>query len=1069
MSSYTEKATVEEPTVALFAELGYAVAKADTLGRETTAEVVLRPRLEAALGRLNPGVDRDVIGQAVEVIVKDRGALAPAQANREVYRLLKDGVKVEYLDDDGDPTDATLRVIDWNHPEANDFLVVPQLTITGLADKAVPDLVGFVNGIPLLLLEFKKSHGPVRDAFDLNLTRYKRVIPHLFWYNALVILSNGSEAKVGSMTAGYEHFADWKRISDEGEQGIISLETMVRGMCAPARLLDIVENFTLFDESERGVAKIIAKNHQYLGVNNTVAALGQIHQNQGRLGVFWHTQGSGKSYSMVFFAQKVQRKVPGNWSFVVITDRLDLERQIYANFGATGALNVQCQAKNGDHLKQLLRANNRFIFTLIQKFGVPKGETTYPQLSDRADIIVMTDEAHRSQYDDLARYMRNALPNAAFLGFTGTPLMVGEEKTRDTFGDYVSVYNFRQSVEDGATVPLFYDNRIPELQIANENFGDELEALLDAAELDDEQNSKLQREFARAYHLITRDDRLEKVAEDLVAHFLGRGHRGKAMMVCIDKLTAVRMYDKVQKYWQAHLARLKADLATADPVMRETIQADIRFMELTDMAVVVSAADGEKEKFAAKGFDITHHRQRMEKEDLEKRFKQVDDPFRLVFVCAMWLTGFDAKAVSTIYLDKPMRGHTLMQTIARANRVLDGKLNGLIVDYVGVLNDLRQALAIYGSTAGGGIREGDNPIERLGRLVDELRRAVELAEAFCEERGVNLKAIIEAQGFGKVAALDHALRHLTDRQTLDAVDDAVEQVLGTDESKRQFLALVAQVARIYKAVLPSTEANDFAAVKTCLEVIAEKIGTLTAKPDISALMGQVNHLLDESVAATPYLIQPTGAAPLVDLSQLDFDALRAHFEEGRQRTEVEVLRNQVARELDEMVARNPTRQDLVARFRQMVEDYNLNADPGAFFAQIVAFIQNEVTPETRRGVAEQLTEEELTIFDILVNGDVHLADAERSQVKQVARDLLEKLKGAKLVLDWRNRQQTRADVLVTIGDGLNQLPPAYADELRQAKRQTVYDHFFEKYQGEGVSIYQPPPPRPDHPRPNINP
>ena len=411
----------------------------------------------------------------------------------------------------------------------------------------------------------------------------------------------------------------------------------------------------------------------------------------------------------------------------------------------------------------------------------------------------------------------------------------------------------------------------------------------------------------------------------------------------------------------------------------------------------------------------------------------------------------------------------MMQTIARANRVLDDKLNGLIVDYVGVFNHLRKALAIYGSSSGGGVQEGDCPIEKKARLVEELRRAIDLAEAFCRERGVNLKAIIEAEGFQKVAALDHALKHLGDRRTLDAVDDAVEQVVGTDESRKQFLALVTQVVRIYKAVLPSTEANEFAAVKTCLEVIAEKIGTLTAKPDISVVMGQVNQLLDESVAATPYLIQPTGAAPLVDLSQLDFDALRTRFEAGRQRTEVERLRNLVARELDEIVARNPTRQDLVAKFRQMIEEYNLNADPGAFLAQIVAFIQNDLTPEARRGVAEQLTEEELTIFDILVKCDVHLSDADRSQVKQVARDLLEKLKGAKLVLDWRNRQQTRADVLVTIGDGLNQLPPAYADDLRQARRQTVYDHFFEKYQGEGVSIYQPPPPRPNQPRTNPNP
>jgi type I restriction enzyme R subunit len=299
-------------------------------------------------------------------------------------------------------------------------------------------LIGFVNGLPLIFIELKKSHSKVEHAFKNNLKDYKSTIPQLFWYNAFIILSNGSQAKIGSVTAGWEHFSDWKRINSEGEQGVISLETLIRGTCEKSRFLDLVENFTVFDDAKGGLIKIVAKNHQYLGVNNSVAALEQIKANQGKLGVFWHTQGSGKSFSMVFFSQKVLRKVPGNWTFLVVTDRDDLDNQIYKNFRSTGAVTEECQAESGENLKQLLTEDHRFIFSLIQKFVTKKGQK-YPKLSDRPDIIVMTDEAHRSQYDTLALNMRNALPHAAFIGFTGTPLMVGEEKTKEVFGDYVSI------------------------------------------------------------------------------------------------------------------------------------------------------------------------------------------------------------------------------------------------------------------------------------------------------------------------------------------------------------------------------------------------------------------------------------------------------------------------------------------------------------------------------------------------------------------------------------------------------------------------------------------------------
>jgi type I restriction enzyme R subunit len=496
---------------------------------------------------------------------------------------------------------------------------------------------------------------------------YRNEIPQLFIPNAFIMLSNGSQTRIGSISAGWEHFFEWKRINDEGETGVVSLETVLRGLCEKERFLDYVENFILFEEARGGLIKKVAKNHQFLGVNKSIAKVESLGEHQGRLGVFWHTQGSGKSLSMVFFTQKVLRTIAGKWTFVVVTDRNELDKQIYDTFNATGAVTgAEVHAKNGKHLQELLSQDHRYVFTLIQKFRTERGES-YPPLSDRRDIIVITDEAHRSQYDIFAMNMRQALPNAAFLGFTGTPLIAGEEeRTREVFGDYVSIYDFSRSIDDGATVPLYYENRIPELQLTNENLNEDMEDLLDAAALDPEQERLLERQFAREYHLITREDRLETVADDLVKHFTGRGYRGKAMMVCVDKATAVRMYDKVQKHWGTYLTELRSARAAAPEADRAPLEEKIAFMESTDMAVVVSQSQNEIEDSKAKGLDIVPHRKRMLQEDMEESFKDEDNPLRLVFVCAMWITGFDVPACSTIYLDKPMKSHTLMQTIARA-------------------------------------------------------------------------------------------------------------------------------------------------------------------------------------------------------------------------------------------------------------------------------------------------------------------------------------------------------------------------------------------------------------------
>ena len=699
------EAALELSTIALFEKLGYTTANCynewisgtSNLGRETRSDVVLISKLRPALEKLNPHLPKQAITLAIEELTRDRSALTLASANREIYDCLKDRVKVTYRNDDGEDVTENVTVIDWQTATNNDFFLASQFWITGEMYTRRTDLIGFVNGIPLIFIELKASRERVEFAYQNNFCDYRKEIPQLFWYNGIVILSNGGISKIGSLTATWEYFSDWKKINSEGEEGIISLDTMIRGTCDRTRLLDIVENFTLFSEEQGGLIKLVAKNHQYLGVNNCLETVQNIRENQGKLGVFWHTQGSGKSFSMQFFSQKVHRTITGNWTFVIITDRDDLDNQIYKNFAKTGAVTEpeqKVRAHSGEHLKQLLTEDHRYVFTLIQKFRTQKDEQ-YPKLSDRHNIIVIADEAHRSQYDSWAANMRTALPNAGFIGFTGTPLLAGEEATRREFGDYISIYNFRQSIEDGATVPLYYENRIPKLELTNSELNQEIADAIESADLDEAEENKLNREFARELHLITREERLDEIAKDIVSHFLGRGYQGKAMVVSIDRFTAVKMYNKVQQYWQQHLTDLQNQLITANTTEREQLTAQIQYITETDMAVIISSSQNEEEIFNKKSLTIKPHRQRLAKENppLDEKFKDANNPLRIVFVCAMWITGFDAPSCSTIYLDKPMRNYT-------ANRVFEDKVNGLIVDYIGFPR-LAKNLAIYGSASGG--------------------------------------------------------------------------------------------------------------------------------------------------------------------------------------------------------------------------------------------------------------------------------------------------------------------------------------------------------------------------------
>ena len=1053
--AYTEDQLVEQPAIGLFAELGWAVVSASdetfgatgTLGRETTGEVVLESRLRAALVRLNPTLPSEALDAAVLELTRSRSALSPAAANREVWQLLREGVKVSVPDRErGGQRTERVRVVDWECPANNDFLLVSQMTITGPLYTCRPDLIGFVNGLPLVVIELKQPGVPARQAFDENLTSYKHAqngVPALFWYNALLIASNGTDSRVGSLTADWERFFEWKRIEREDEPRRVSLEVMLRGTCDKSRLLDLVENFTLFSEHKAGLVKIIGQNHQFLGVNNAIASmLGARQAGHGRGGVFWQTQGSGKSFSMVFFAQKVLRKVAGNWTFVVVTDRVELDEQIAQTFAACGAVSDAdvCHAASGAHLRELLGGNHRYVFTLIHKFQSTE------MLCDRRDVIVLTDEAHRSQYDTLAVNMRSALPNALFLAFTGTPLIAGEERTKDVFGDYVSIYDFQQSVQDGATVPLFYENRTPELQLVNPDLNEDIYALVEEAELSEEAEAKLQRELGRQYHILTRDDRLETVAKDIVAHFLGRGFVGKAMVVSIDKATALKMHDKVRKHWQAERERVEKELARLGYLPKEKRESPdnrereaelsnrLDLLKTTDMALIVSPAQNEIEQMKQLGLDIVPHRKRMNEEELEEKFKDPKDPLRLAFLCAKWLTGFDAPSCSTVYLDKPMRNHTLMQTIARANRVFPGKHSGVIVDYANVFVSLEKALAIYGQGTGGA-----TPVRDKQKLVADLRQAAHAATLFCANKGVVLPALEQLPA--------------GDFKRLGRIADAVDALIAPDAVRKEFLAHQRLVSTLYNAVKPDPATVEFAPRASSLAVIAEAIRAKLnpGSVNLAGVMSEVAQLLDASITGVDMPVQPT---PLINLSKIDFAALRARFAESKHKnTDLEALKAAIRAQLDKLIRLNRTRADFLDKFEELIESYN---NGSRNIEQILADLLNfagSLSAEQERHVREHLSEEELTVFDILTRPGPDLTPEEREEVKKVARQVLARMK-ALLALDWRRQTQARARVLTAIQDTLEDgLPRAYSPELYQQKCGGVFTHFYESYPDRSENLY----------------
>lgn len=1037
---YSENILVQESAGNLLRdELGWDVrfayntevlGKNGTFGRESYKEILLLRYFHEALKTLNPWMNESQISEAQKALENRLSTASPLQVNEEKYFLIRDGIPVTVKKPNGQTETKKAAVIDFQNPDNNYFLAVKELKIHGALYRRRTDIVGFVNGIPLLFVELKKNTVDVQNAYDDNYTDYQDSIPHLFYYNAFLMLSNGTEAKIGTLGSKYEFFHEWKRLAEE-EQGSVALETMLRGICRKENFLDLFENFILYDHSGGHTAKILARNHQYLGVNEAIKAYAARKLNDGKLGVFWHTQGSGKSYSMAFFAQKVRRKFEGSPTFVILTDREELNSQISDTFENCGLLGKTKAAKfiatSGDDLVQKLKGNPSFIFTLIQKFNKPSAEPIYPD----HDIIIMSDEAHRSQYGVFADHMMKLLPTAARIGFTGTPLLSSDNITARTFGGYISVYDFKRAVEDGATVPLYYENRGEKIaDLYNPKITEQILDAIENADLDVDQQDKLEAEFAKEIHLMTAEPRLKSIARDFVNHYSDLWTSGKAMFVCLNKVTCVRMYNYVQEYWKEEIKKLKAKIKTATQQEVQELERRLKWMQETEMAVVISQEQNEIQTFKKWDLDIKYHRAKMEKRELDKEFKDSENPLRVVFVCAMWLTGFDVKCLSCLYLDKPLKAHTLMQTIARANRVSEGKSNGLIIDYIGIVKALRKALADYTANVGG--NGGTDPTIDKEELIARIIETIEKAKAFLLEKDFDLQMLMDACDFMKLSYLQ----------------EAANAVCGTIEDKKTFTTYASELNRLMKYIDRDDITDHTRKEYEAIAAIYAELQKKRKHVNTTDLMVQINAIISSYVEIqyTPMIREEPRR---FDISAIDFDLLRREFAKVKKKNLVlKDLEDLIRMKLDKMLFTNPERINYYERYQKIIDDYNSEQDRATIEKTFMDLMDlaNSMNQEEQRYVREGFaSDEELSLYDMLFREDLSKNDIKR--LKEVAATLLQKIKTKISELDhWTDKQETKAAVDNLIRDTLwAQLPECYDEVSISVYRQQIYEYVYTRY------------------------
>lgn len=1038
---YSENILVQESAGNLLHnELGWDVVFAynqevlgenGTLGRKDYHEIVLWRYLDKALRKLNPWINDAQVNEAHQTLSSYLSSASLLQINEEKYFMIRDGIPVTVKKPNGKTEEKKAIVIDFNNPDNNHFLAVKELKIHGDLYRRRTDIVGFVNGLPLLFIELKRNDVDVENAYTNNYTDYQDTIPFLFHYNAFLMLSNGMEAKVGTLGSKYEFFHEWKRLSEDDE-GSVALETMLRGICKKENFLDLFENFILYDHSDGKTVKILARNHQYLGVNEAVKAYGERQLREGKLGVFWHTQGSGKSYSMLFLSQKIRRKFAGSPTIVVLTDRDELNKQICGTFEACGLLGKtegkQFMATSGTDLVEKLKGNPSFIFTLIQKFNKPDEPPIYPD----HDILIISDEAHRSQYGVFADNIEKLLPTASRIGFTGTPLLSSNEITARTFGGYISVYDFKRAVEDKATVPLYYENRGDKIkEIKNPDITDKILDAIEEADLNPEQAEKVMHEFEKEVHLLTAEPRLRVIAKDFVRHYSDLWTTGKAMFVCLNKVTCVRMYNYVQEYWEEEIESLEQHIAsTSSDQEQMELTRKLKWMKDTEMCVVISQEQNEIQTFKKWDLDILSHRTKMEKRELDKEYKDADSNFRVVFVCAMWLTGFDVKTLSCLYLDKPLKAHALMQTIARANRVAAGKSNGLIIDYIGIVGALKKALNDYTANKNG--RTQIDPTVDKDELIRQIVLAVVDAKQLLDVYGFDLYTLINAENFKKMALLK----------------DGAEVMCSNPETKKSFETYANEISRLGKYLDRNDITKDVRNETDAICAIFREMQKKRKHIDTTDLMVEINHIINENVEIEHQDGEDQIESRRFDISQIDFDLLAAEFAKvKRKNLMIKDLNDLVLERVSKLIEVNPTRVDYYNRYMGIIEAYNAEQDRSTIektFMELMDLAKSMSEEEQRYAREGFSNDEELSIYDLLFSDNLSKSDIDK--IKKMSKDLLQKIKERIAGMDhWTDKQETRAAVDILIRNVLyEEIPDSMFDRL-EAYRKAIYEYVYTRY------------------------
>ena len=1032
--AFLSEAELEEMLLQNFERLGYQRSTDAEIGpdgtsaeRESYGDVILQGRLIAAIERLNPHIPSEARQDAFKSLV---ATVTPSlvEENRRLHRFMVEGVGVEYYDTDGTIRGDTVQLIDFDASDTNDWLVFSQLTVIENRNNRRPDVVLFVNGLPLAVIELKNpgdENATLEGAFN-QLQTYKDQIPSLFRTNAALVTSDGLHARFGSLTANLERFMPWRTVDGSAivPKGVPELGTLIEGVFEKTRFLTLIRDFTVFEDTGSGLVKIVAGYHQFHAVRHAVESTTAATSPEGdrRIGVIWHTQGSGKSLLMAFYAgQIIAHPAMENPTIVVITDRNDLDDQLFGTFAMCRDLlrHTPQQADSREDLQKVLtRPSGGVVFTTIQKFAPERGETDYPVLTDRRNVVVIADEAHRSQYGfrakverktgeisyGFAKYLRDALPNASFIGFTGTPIEKEDVNTPAVFGEYIDVYDINRGVEDGATVPIYYESRVARIELDEDEkpqLDDEV-AELTEDETQGEQE-RLKRKWANVAAVVGAEKRLAMVAKDLVEHFENRvvGMDGKAMIVCMSRWICVALYDEI---------------ITQRPEWHSDND------ESGVIKIVMTGA-------ASDPIDWQQHiGGKARRELLAKRIKDPDDPLKLVIVRDMWLTGFDVPSVHTMYVDKPMRGHGLMQAIARVNRVFRDKPAGLIVDYIGIAQNLKSALSQYSrdDQQHAGIDEAE--------AVAVMREKYEIVSAMFH--GFDYRAGLTGSPQERLVALAGAIEWVLDMQQREAAKESTEE--GKKRAHRRFNDAVLALSKAFALAAASDEARDirdevgfFQTVRAALAKSVPGAGTSSAERDLA-----VQQIVSRAVISTEIvdILQAAG------LETPDISILSDEFLAEVQGMEKKNLALEALRKLINGEIRSQSRVNVVQtrafsdRLAEAIARYHINAITTAEVIQELIKLAKDIRAAYQRGEEEGLSQEEISFYDALAQNESAVEVMGNDQLRVIAQELLSSLKSNASV-DWQHRDSARARIRVLVKHILRKY--GYPPDLQDAAVQTV--------------------------------